>query len=145
MPLSPFIGLIGYYTSLVLFTYLFGRIIIYMNKHLRSSTVSYTMIVLAAYAAYVDLVVVSSSSSYTTAINFFTVLLVIGITFGLAIVVYINNRLHLSTIKVMVAAATTLWATTTLLQFRLASASLLNRYVQCHSPLPYTLIRLHAF
>ena len=87
----------------------------YMNKHLLLSTASYIMMVLAAYAAYVDLVV--SSSPDTTAINFFAVLLVIGIMRGLAIIVYINKRLRLSTINVMVAAASTSLAVTSLLQF----------------------------
>ena len=48
---------------------------------------------------------------------FFTVLLLTGITFGLAIIVYINKRLHLSTVTVMVAAASTSWAATSLMQF----------------------------
>ena len=52
----------------------------------------------------------------TNAINFFTVLLVIGITFGLVTIVYINKRLHLSTATVMVAAAATSSAVTLLLQ-----------------------------
>ena len=57
-----------------------------------------------------------SNEEITTAI-FFAVLLLIGITFGLAIIVYINKRLHLSTATVMVAAAATSSAVTLLLQF----------------------------
>ena len=53
----------------------------------------------------------------TNAINFFTVLLLTGITFGLATIIYINKRLHLSTVTVMVAAAAISSAVTLLLQF----------------------------
>ena len=53
----------------------------------------------------------------TTTAIFFAVLLVIGITFGLAIIVYINKRLHLSIVNVMVAAASTSWAVTSLMQY----------------------------
>ena len=100
----------GYYMTLVLSTRLFGHII----KHLRSSTTANIMIVIATYATYVDLVFASPDNNIFI---FFAVLLVIGITFGLAIIVYINKRLHLSTVNVMVAAASTSWAVTSLMQF----------------------------
>ena len=100
----------GYYMTLVLSTRLFGHII----KHLRSSTTANIMIVIATYATYVDLVFASPDNNIFI---FFAVLLVIGITFGLAIIVYINKRLQLSIVSVMVAAASTSWAVTSLMQF----------------------------
>ena len=100
----------GYYMTLVLSTRLIGLII----KHLRSSTTANIMIAIATYATYVDLVFASPDNNIFI---FFAVLLVIGITLGLAIIVYINKRLHLSTVTVMVAAASTSWAVTSLMQF----------------------------
>ena len=100
----------GYYMTLVLSTRLLGHII----KRLRSSTTANIMIVIATYATYVDFVFASPDNNIFI---FFAVLLVIGITFGLAIIVYINKRLHLSTATVMVAAAATSSAVTLLLQF----------------------------
>mgnify|MGYP000273965672 CR=1 FL=1 len=100
----------GYYMTLVLSTRLFGHII----KHLRSSTTANIMIAIATYATYVDLVFASPDNNIFI---FFAVLLAIGITLGLATIVYINKRLHLSTVNVMVAAASTSWAVTSLMQF----------------------------
>ena len=59
----------------------------------------------------------AANAADTNSIFFAVLLLIIGITFGLAIIVYINRRLHLSTANVMVAAASTSSAVTLLLQF----------------------------